>query len=328
MSLAVDRLRSLFRASVLRRHGNMHLSFMNSLVEAERFNIVHMHSGPSFFWDSLQGISVPKVVSFYGSDILRNHRRKYMKRLKRLVHRPYTFVVTSYALSEALKGLGAPNDRIHVIPVGIDLRNFPEQGLITEWRHEHRDCDVSILTVGRLIDFKAPQMLPQVARILRDRGLGFKWTLVGDGPLKGLVSRNVAKFGVEDCFQFVGSLPFDEVCKLMKDADLMVHNAVVAPDGGREALGVVLIEAAAMGLPVVSCRVGGIPEVVLNGETGLLVEQGDLEGMANNALRLAQNRELRIQMGMKAMRHARTVFDTARLSELMEDLYDTLIKEA
>lgn len=323
--LAVDRLRSAFRTNLLHRQDNRRSVCVNSLVEAHQFRVLHIHSGPSLFWDSLQAVTVPKVVSFYGSDIFRRHRKKYMRRLRRLVHQPYAFVVTSDALSEKLEGLGTPQNRIHVIPVGIDLRDFPDQGRTSELRRQRSNRDMRILTVGRLTDFKAPHMLPQVARMLLDGGLDFKWTLVGEGTLEGLVSKNISAWGVRGCFELVGSLPFDEVCKLMGEADLMVHNAVVAPDGGREALGVVLVEAAAMGLPVVSCRVGGIPEVIVDGKTGFLVEPGDLEELATQAMALARNRELRIRMGMKAMERARTVFDSARLSSRMEELYDAVV---
>ena len=102
----------------------------------------------------------------------------------------------------------------------------------------------------------------------------------------------------------------------------MVHNARIDSQGDHESLGVSLMEGGAMGLPVVSCRIGGIPEVVKDGETGFLVDSGDTEAMAERITRLAGDVSLRRRMGEAAMTHVRTVFDSRRLASQMEALYD------
>jgi glycosyltransferase involved in cell wall biosynthesis len=112
---------------------------------------------------------------------------------------------------------------------------------------------------------------------------------------------------------------------LLWESDIMVHNAIVAPSGEREALGVVLIEAGAMGLPVVSCRVGGIPEAVADGDTGLLADEGDLAGLAERVAMLASDPGLRHKMGLAAMRRARREFDSAFLATKLETVYDRIL---
>jgi len=127
-----------------------------------------------------------------------------------------------------------------------------------------------------------------------------------------------------DRFVVKGSLPFAAVSDLLWTSDIMVHNAMVNPGGGREALGVTLMEAGAVGLPVVSCRVGGIPEVVIDNETGFLVESGDLDAMADKVVLLVKKSDLRCQMGIAAMRHVRKSFDSNLLAAKLENLYDTV----
>lgn len=299
-------------------------SFLTSLLQEDRFDLLHVHHGNSIPWGPLRRPSLPTVVTFYGSDVFRA-RGSYLRRLRKLLRKPYAFVATSRALLDALGALGAPRDRIHVIPVGIDVRDFPPEDAVAERRKERRDRPVRLVTVGRLGDVKAPHMLPQVARMLLDRGVELEWTLVGDGPLRRRVADNIERFSVSGCFRMAGGLPFNKVRSLMLEADMLVHNAIVAPDGGREALGVVLIEAGAMGLPVVSCKVGGIPEVVVDRETGMLVEESDMEGMVERIIALARDPELRFRMGVAAMKRARTIFDSARLAERIEELYDNLV---
>lgn len=303
--------------------------FIRRLCREHNLDVVHIHFGwtATAALEALPKLDAPAVVSFYGSDVFRAAGR-HRKRLPGLLRLPIHFIVTSRATREALLSTGAREDSVSVVPVGIDPNEFPPMDTMTQRRRDRQDPPLRILSVGRLIDVKAPHLLPHVARLLLDGGLEFEWTLVGDGPLGPQVAENIRKLGVAGCFRATGALPFEKVRCLMAKADLMVHNAVVAPDGGREALGVALIEAQAMGLPVVSCRVGGIPEVVADGETGRLVEEGDLDGLAGEILVLARDGDLRLAMGTAAMRRARTVFDSARLAAATEELYDELTGRA
>ena len=136
------------------------------------------------------------------------------------------------------------------------------------------------------------------------------------------VVRNARDLGVAERFVLRGSIPASELHDLQWDTDIMVHNAIVAPDGGRECLGVALIEAGALGIPVVSCKVGGIPEVIVDDVTGFLVESGDLPGMAEKVMRLCRDAELRLTIGLAALAHTRRAFDSKLLAQRLESVYD------
>ena len=105
----------------------------------------------------------------------------------------------------------------------------------------------------------------------------------------------------------------------------MVHAGIIAPDGGRESFGVALVEASAASLPIVSVRVGGIPEIVSDGETGLLTEVGDVEGMAERVITLATDRQLRESFGEAARLRALEKFDSQTQVSRLEEFYQGLL---
>lgn len=224
----------------------------------------------------------------------------------------------------ALGLAGYAKESIHVIPVGIRTADFPSPEAVAA-RLAGRGGRLRIVTVGRLVDVKAQHDLPRVLRWVLDAGVDARWTLAGDGPLRGEIEAAVRRFGVGDRFALAGELPFAKVRDLLLESDLMVHNAVMTPEGRRESLGVVLMEAGAMGLPVVSCRVGGIPEVVVDGQTGVLVPERDGPAMAEAIVRLARDPEECRRQGLAAVERIRAHFDSDVLASRLEDLYDRLM---
>jgi glycosyltransferase involved in cell wall biosynthesis len=328
-------LRLAARLGAWLRNGRMDVlssldaTFVQRSLRAVRARILHVHLGwlATTVLGARHDFGVPVVVSVYGSDVIRaaTSRTRYLADLRSLLARGIPFVAESHFLKGILVDMGASPDRVFVVPVGIDLAEQPDVELTRQHRLSRRDArPIRILTIGRLVDYKAPQKLPAVAKILKDRGLNFEWSLVGEGPLLDEVRSGTQALGVADRFKLRGGIPFAELKDLLWSSDLMVHNAIVAPDGGRECLGVALIEAQAVGIPVVSCKVGGIPEAVADGQTGLLVEEGDQEAMADAIMRLAADPALRCDMALAGMRRARDRFDSAKLAAQLESVYDAI----
>ncbi|MBN1671902.1 MAG: glycosyltransferase family 4 protein [Kiritimatiellae bacterium] len=303
--------------------------FMRRLCRARGVAVVHIHFAHIAwaFLGATQRLGAPVVVSCYGSDVFRA-AGVHGKRLDRLLRTDVCFVVTSNALREELVRRGAPPHGIAVVPVGICADDFPTEAEVERRRTANRaKKTVRLITVGRMIECKAMHQLPQVARILKEAGVAFEWVIVGDGPFFSECQRNIHQLDVADTVTLKGSLPWESVRDLLSESDIMVHNAVVARDGARESLGVSLMEAGAMGLPVVSCRVGGIPEVVADGETGILCEPGDPAGMAESIRLLSRDPERRCRMGLAAMRRVRELFDSRRLAGQLEAVYDGIRAE-
>lgn len=306
--------------------------FIRALAAKHDARIVHIHFGwlaCSLLADN-PDFGIPICVSFYGADVFTlAGRERYARELRKFLPKGYPLLVTSQCLRQGLIGLGAAPDRVRVVPVGIDMNDMPDEGRVRERCSRRMNAKpIRIITVGRLIDFKAPQALPEIARLLTDRGLDFEWSLIGDGPLLAECMANCERLALGGRFKLMGSMPFAQVRDQLWQSDIMVHNAVIARNGGRETLGVTLLEAQALGIPVVSCKVGGIPEAVADGETGYLVEPGDPTALADKIMLLADDPPLRHKMSLAGMRRVREHFDSSKLAMTLEAVYDSLRNRA
>jgi glycosyltransferase involved in cell wall biosynthesis len=171
--------------------------------------------------------------------------------------------------------------KIAVVHCGVDIEAFPaKRGACGEGRA------VRILTVGRLVSVKGQAVLLEAAALLRQRGLDFGLTIVGDGPLREALRETAGDLGVEDRVTFAGSVGQDDISAHYRNADLFCLPSL------REGVPVVLMEAMASGVPVIASRVMGIPELVEDDVTGLLVAPGRADALADAIIRLAGNREL------------------------------------
>lgn len=204
------------------------------------------------------------------------------------------FVVTisrfNRDLLERLYGPAAAQ-RIVVIPCGVDPRLFrhraprPPDGLFR------------IACVAGLRDYKGHRWLVDACALLRDRGVPFRCVLVGDGPERGAVERQVEALGLGARVELLGNQPQDRVRALLDGSDAMVLPSVTTPDGMMDGIPVALMEAMATALPVVSTRVSGIPELVQDGRTGLLAPEQDAAALADALERLSREPELARRLG-------------------------------
>jgi len=178
-----------------------------------------------------------------------------------------------------------------------------------------------ILCVGRFSPEKGHLVLLDSLAVLRDRGCPFVCTLVGDGPLRSVIEGHVADRNLRDVVTLTGALPPDRVQTRYEEADLVVSASF------SEGIPVVLMEAMAQGLPVVATRVGGVPELLRHGQTGLLVAPGDAAELADAIQWVLDHPEASRAMGDSARRFVRQEFclDTAadRLMTLFEQAVET-----
>jgi len=184
------------------------------------------------------------------------------------------FVVTVSDFNVSYLSAIAPGARIVRIYNGLDLQRFAANG-------RYRDDPPRILAVGRLVEKKGFGDLVAACGLLRERGRMVRCEIVGTGTLARELRRTVVALGLGHSIELAGALTRDEVIARYRRAAVLVAPCVVGADGNRDGLPTVLTEAAALGVPLVATDVTGIPELVRDGETGLLVPQGDPVALAD-----------------------------------------------
>jgi colanic acid/amylovoran biosynthesis glycosyltransferase len=258
---------------------------------------------------------VPFVVHFHGYDASRHSViERFAASYRRMFTEAAAVIAVSRAMERQLLVLGCPRDKLLYSPYGIDCESFgggrPGQ------------CPPTFLAVGRFVDKKAPELtIAAFARVLRERP-GARLRMIGDGPLREMCRRLVQELDIHDAVTFLGAQPHDAVIQEMRAARAFVQHSVVATDGDSEGTPVAMLEAGAMGLPVVATRHAGIPDVVVEGETGLLVDERDMEGMARHMLRLVDEPQVAEALGRNAAGRVRRLYtmeqSLARLSRVLQ----------
>jgi glycosyltransferase involved in cell wall biosynthesis len=238
---------------------------------------------------------VPLVVHFRGSDASSESKfRRLEQRYRQLMHVASGFIVKSIPMSSTLQSLGAPAALVLISPSGADAALF--RGASPE------TAPPMFLAVGRFVPKKGPlltiaafeRLLSQLPESLAS---ACRLVMVGDGPMLEAAKGLVRQQSLTTQVRFAGVLPPTEIAALMRQVRGFVQHSLVAPDGDSEGSPVAVMEAQLSGLPVVATRHAGIPEVVMDGSTGILVEEGDVQAMANAMAQLVRNPQLAARLG-------------------------------
>lgn len=191
-------------------------------------------------------------------------------------------------------------DRVRRIYNGLNLAEF-------------RPADFSsapplILVVGRLIAKKGFADLICACRLIAERGKSFRCEIIGEGPLENELRGQIERLNLHDRVALSGAKPQLEVRQRLATTNVFALPSIIDPDGGMDNLPTVIMEAMATGLPVVSTRIGGIPEMVVENETGLLVQPGDIAALAGGIEKLIDDRALAQRLGQAGYERAQELF--------------------
>jgi colanic acid/amylovoran biosynthesis glycosyltransferase len=227
------------------------------------------------------------VAHAHGYDVSVRLREEHW-RSAYLDYRGTAEVVTMSQCNRArLLDLGLAPEQVHVVPYGVDVP-------VAQSR-PHGD-PVHVLAVGRLVGKKSPLTTLEACRRAVALGARLHLTVIGDGPLRDELQQ--AATAAELTVELPGARPHDEVLAAMRDADVFVQHSVTDDKSGdEEGLPVAILEAMAHGLPVVSTRHAGIPEAVVEGLSGFLVDEHDVDAMAEHLSVLAADPDLRHRFG-------------------------------
>lgn len=212
--------------------------------------------------------------------------------------------VSDYNVAYLRQQFGIDAGRVRRIYNGMDLAEL----------HYRSPAERSpkILSVCRLVEKKGLSHLIDACALLRQWGIEFSCQIVGTGPLEGALRSQIQALHLDDWVDILGPRPQQEVFKLMELAAVFAAPYVIGADGNRDGLPTALLEAMALGTPCVATDVTGIPEIIHNGDTGLLVGQGDSAGLAAALRRLLTEATLRGSLAAQARSLIEAEFDIAR----------------
>lgn len=266
---------------------------------------------------------IPLVGHFHGFDAYhRETLATYHEAYLRLFREAAAVVAVSHHMVRQLLSLGAPPERTHYCPYGVNTDFFCGS--------EPAAQPASFLAVGRFVEKKAPFLTLVTFKQALDElpGSGLSLTMVGDGPLLGSCQLLASGLGLSESVRFAGVQSPAEVAALMKGSRAFVQHSVTAATGDSEGTPVAILEAAASGLPVISTHHAGVPDVVVPEETGLLVDEGDVAGMAKAIVRLAREPATAQRMGSSGRARVRDMFGHEDAARRLRDLVCRVARSA
>jgi colanic acid/amylovoran biosynthesis glycosyltransferase len=261
---------------------------------------------------------VPLIIHFHGGDA---HQYRTVAKYRDLYSRGFQYAKSIIGVSndmlEALQKLGAPEEKLIHNPYGVDLNRFSPVDLRASKR--------SFLSVGRFVDKKSPVSVVRAFKEVLNDYPDAQLHMVGNGPLLVSTQQLVNELGVSKSVFFEGVLTSDDIRALMKEVRCFVQHSVTAPDGDMEGTPNTILEASAAGLPVVSTRHAGIKEAVVHGQTGFLVDEHDVQGMADYMKVLAQDVDLATELGANGTNHITVNYNLdKRIQRLDKVIQDSL----
>jgi glycosyltransferase involved in cell wall biosynthesis len=297
------------------------------LVRHGKFDLVHAH------WVLPQGLigaalrrrlGVPLLTTAHGADVYALKTAVTTRAKRWAVQSSDHVTAVSRSLARQVVALGADPDRLSILSMGVDTRRFRPERASDALRRQLNPTGPVLLFVGRLVEKKGAAYAIDAMPAILDEVAHTRLIIVGDGPERPTLEARVRKLGLEDDVHFAGAISHDELPAYVASADLFVGPSVVEQNGDTDSFGLVFAEALASGCPVIATDVGGIEDVVIDGETGVVVPQRDAPAIADAAVRLLRNAAEREQLRATGLAYTREYLDQRLMAKRYGDLIERL----
>lgn len=209
--------------------------------------------------------------------------------------------------------------KLRVVHTGVNPEVYERAAAASE----RKEGPVRILSVAALTPSRGFPFLIDACSRLAASGLDFECNIVGNGSLHEITEQWIARHGLDDKVRLLGTLPQHEVARLMGETDIFVLPSIIALDGQMDGIPLSLMEAMAAGKPVIGSSISGIPELVQNGVSGVLVDAASPARIAEAVRRLAADPDLRDRLGRAGQLRVRREFDVRQTAAAMIALFDS-----
>jgi len=296
------------------------------VIKREKPDLVHLHLLKARFFGGIAAklAKVPMIVETFHGNLFSGYHGKLKAAAILAAERFLGWLIMDRVIAisetqkeEIIRYRVCPQEKIEVIPLGLNLNRFSQcSELKGEFRKEIGISKETVLigTVGRLVPIKGlPYLLVAISRVAKSSDYDFCLLVVGDGELRRDLESQASSLGIERRVRFLG-WRFD-LERIYADLDIVVLSSL------NEGTPVSLIEAMAAGKAVLATKVGGVPDLIEDGKTGVLVPSKDPEALTEAILRLLKNDALRRRLGEQAKASVYPKYDVSRLVEDMKNFY-------
>jgi colanic acid/amylovoran biosynthesis glycosyltransferase len=265
------------------------------------------------------GIKGKLVTMFHGCDI-----RLGIEKGKDNYHQVLKYGDCFLAISEYnyrnIIGFGADPKKVILHPVGIYVDKFPYRKQINEVKIPKT---IIIITIARLVEEKGIEYgIKAINKLLKSNNrTNLKYRIIGDGGLEDNLRKLVEELNLSKLVEFLGSMEQEEVIREMLNSHIFLLPSIA------EALPVVLFEAQAVGLPIVSTNVGGVSQAIIDGKSGFLVPERNVDALAEKLRYLIEHPELWSEMGRYGRIFVEEKYDVKKLNKRLVQVYQDLLQE-
>ncbi|MEK4951045.1 glycosyltransferase [Bacillus sp. FSL W8-1127] len=285
------------------------------------YDIIHCHFGPNGILGAVLrdlGVIKGKVfTTFHGYDMTAyiDHRGKEAYRY--LFEKGDGFLPISVFWKNRLISLGCDERKIIVHPMGIDIERFRFIQASSD------DPVIKILSIARLVEKKGLiYAIESVSRLINE-GVQIEYNIIGNGPLENQLKERISQLGMESHIKLLGPKTQQETIRHLQESHMFLLPSVTSSDGDMEGIPVVLMEAMAMGKPVISTYHSGIPELITDGKDGLLVPERDSETLYQKLKSMIQDKSQWELMGKQARLTVSKKHDIHQLNRKLESIFQS-----
>jgi len=276
--------------------------------------LIHFHfvseGGRAFYWDR---INVPMVASTWGQDVIFDtgpYPGAEMS-LKKILSKCRLITATTHQLARATSNY--TNKTIYVIPFGVDLSRFQ----IRDENPQDKNKTITLGFVKWLLPKYGPDILIEAFAAIHHERPNTRLVLAGRGSMHEQLQHRVNQLKLTDSVQILGRVDHAKVPDLIRSFDIMLMPSIY----DSETFGVAAIEASACGVPVIASKVGGVPEAVLDNQTGLLVPPKDIASLAHACIELIDDPIRRRQLGQNGRKFVERYYQWQNNARQMEEIY-------
>ena len=293
-------------------------------LEGKSYDIIHCQFGSiglmGLLFRNLGLLKGKLITIFRGSDISKYLEKWGYNVYDRLFAEGDFFLTNCEFFRKRAIKLGCDEDKIVILGSGIDCNKFAFTP-----RHFPADGKVKIATTGRLVEKKGIEYGIRAMAILAETYPNIEYNIIGDGELREHFQKLITELNVGHIVKLVGWKQQEELIEILDNSHILIAPSVTAADGNQDAPVNTLKEAMAMGLPVIGTLHGGIPELIEDGISGLLVPERDSEAIAQKVSYLLEHPEIWTDMGKAGRDRVEEKYDMHRLNEQLVDIYKSVL---